>query len=843
MRQLAACAFIGAMITVLCAQTDPTRYAFSTFAGRSNTPGSVDGASSDARFNRPWGLAVDVNGNVYVADAGNFTVRKITPRGVVSTIAGQPNTTGTRDGPVATAQFGTLPDRGSSIIAAGPFGLAIEATGNVFVADSFSHTIRVVSPTAVSTFSGAANVSGFVDGAVMNARFNMPWGIAMDASGVTYVADTFNHVIRRISTNGVITTIAGTVGVWGSADGVGVAARFLNPTAIAVDPSNSGRLYVTDSNNTVRRVSRSATLNDVWEVATLAGSAGTFGSADGVEAAARFGGAPSVSSTTGGTTVRSPIPTPVPAVNIGVSYALDDLPGIAVDVAGNVFVTDHGNDLIRMITPAGVVTTIGGSNVTGSVDGIGASARFARPIGIAVDAAGNLYVADSLAHIIRKGSVAAAPAIEIPPTSQTVGVGATVELTVAATGAPTPTYQWTRNGLIVANATAATLTLPNIQSAQAGTYAVLVRNSLGAITSTSAIVEVLNTPVLHLQPLDQSVTAGGTVTLTVGAGGQPPLTLQWYRNGVPIPSQTNASIVLSNVQGSTAGDYFVIATNALGSATSNVARVTLSTARIVNLSIRTPLAGAEPLIVGFVATGGPKPLLIRAVGPTLRSFGVTGAMTDPQLSLQTAGVVAGTNDNWSSGSAVGQLTLAATQVGAFALPAESLDSAILATAVENAMTAQASSRNNAGGIVLVELYDTTPTGPSRLINVSARARVGGGENALFAGFVVSGSGSKTLLIRAIGPTLGAFGVSGVLADPRLDIFVSGASAPMASNDNWGGNGVLAAAFRSVAAFSLPANDSKDAALLVLLPPGAYSAQVTGVGGLTGEVLLEIYELP
>jgi sugar lactone lactonase YvrE len=626
------------------------------------------------------------------------------------------------------------------------------------VADSFSHTIRRVSSTTVSTFSGAANIGAYVDGAVTTARFNLPWGMAMDASGVIYVADTFNHVIRRISTSGVVSTIAGTVGSWGSADGLGAAARFLNPIGIAVDPS--GRLYVTDSNNTVRRVSRSTAFNDVWEVVTLAGSPGTFGRTDGTGTAARFGGAPSVSAT-GGITVRSPIPTPAPPVSAGFSYALADLPGVAADAAGHVFVSDHSNDSIRMITPSGVVTTIAGSS-TGNTDGVGANARFFRPVGIALDAAGNLYVADFGNHTVRKGAVATAPAIQTQPFDQTAGIGGTVTLAVVATGNPVPTFQWRRNGVSIPGATAATLTLSNVQAPQAGNYSVSISNPLGTILSAGANLSVVNAPV--------------------------------------------------------------------------------NTARIVNLSIRTPLNGAEPLIVGFVATGGPKPLLIRAVGPTLRSFGVSGAMADPQLSVQTAGISV-TNDNWGSGSGISQVTLAAIQVGAFALPADSLDSAIIATAVDNAMTAQASSRNAAGGIVLIELYDTTPTAPSRLINVSARANVGGGEDALFAGFVVSGSGSKTLLIRAVGPTLGAFGVNGVLADPRLDIFASGASAPITSNDNWAGNAALAAAFRSVAAFSLPANESKDAALLVSLSPGAYSAQVSGVGGLTGEVLLEIYELP
>jgi hypothetical protein len=263
----------------------------------------------------------------------------------------------------------------------------------------------------------------------------------------------------------------------------------------------------------------------------------------------------------------------------------------------------------------------------------------------------------------------------------------------------------------------------------------------------------------------------------------------------------------------------------------------------VNLSIRTSLAASDSLIVGFVSTGGPKSLLVRAIGPTLREFGVTEAMADPLLRMHAAGVLTATNDNWGSGAAVAQLTLAARQVGAFALPADSLDAAVLATSVDAAMTVETNSRNQAGGIVLIELYDADPLAASRLVNVSARAKVGAGENALFAGFAVTGNAPKTLLIRAVGPTLGAFGVEGVLTDPRLDVYPAGSTAPLASNDNWGGNAALVAAFRSVSAFGLPAIESRDAALLVVLQPGSFTAQISGVGGRTGEVLLEIYEMP
>lgn len=842
MRQLFACAVFGAMICTASGQSPAGSYAFSTFAGRAQQTGTTDGVGNNARFNRPWAVTTDAAGNVYVADAANYTIRKITPTGTVTTIAGTPGTTGNADGRGASAQFGAVTFPSSGNPTWGPFGVAMNPTGNLFVADSFSHTVRRLSGAGdVSTYSGTAGTSGYLDGPAASARYAVPWGIAVDSSGTIYVADSYNHVIRRISTAGAVTTIAGTAGQWGSADGIGSAARFLHPTAIAVDPA--GRLYVTDCNNTVRRISPQSASQ--WETVTIAGTAGTYGTTDGIGAAARFGSAPTVPSTPGAFSVRyGSNPPGINPAFISANYAIDELPGIAADGQGNVYVCDFGNNTIRQISPAGVVTTIGGTNSGGFTDGIASGARFSRPAGIAVDARGTLYVADSANHIIRKGAVIAAPTIQTHPASQTAGSGATATFTVAATGSPEPAYQWARNGINISGATTATLTLANLQSTQAGTYAVTVANLAGSVTSNPATLTVVNLPTINVQPTAQIALAGQTLILSVGVGGSPAPTLQWLRDGVPIPGATNPSLVLINLQPESAGEYLVTATNTLGSVTSSPARVTVNTSRIVNLSIRSAMTGSQALIVGFVSSGGSKTLLMRAVGPTLRDFGVTDAMVDPVLNLRTqAGAVSATNDNWGTSPAVGQLVLAANQVGAFALILDSLDSAMLATATDAEMTVQAASRTGAGGIVLIELYDAAPSAPSRLVNVSARAIVGAGENALFAGFVVAGNAPKTLLIRAVGPTLGAFGVEGILADPRLDVFATGTTTPLASNDNWAGNVALSAAFRSVSAFLLPASDSRDAALLVSLQPGAYTAQVSGVGGLTGEVLLEIYELP
>jgi sugar lactone lactonase YvrE len=202
---------------------------------------------------------------------------------------------------------------------------------------------------------------GSADGTGAAARFNGPSGVAVDGAGNVFVADNGNNTIRKVTPSGVVTTLAGTAGSYGSADGTGAAARFCSPSGVAVD--GAGNVFVADGNNTIRKITPSGV------VTTFAGTAGSYGSADGTGGAARF---------------SSP-------------------EGVAVDGAGNVFVADTGNNTVRKITPAGVVTTLAGSaDSSGSADGTGAAARFNGPQGVAVDGSGNVFVADTGNNAIRK---------------------------------------------------------------------------------------------------------------------------------------------------------------------------------------------------------------------------------------------------------------------------------------------------------------------------------------------------------------------------------------------------------------------------------------------------------
>jgi len=334
-----------------------------TLAGPGGSAGSDNGIESSARFYYPNSVAVDTSRNIYVADILNFVVRKITADGVVSVLAGQIGQSGDIDGPATNARF------------ASPNSVAVDGSGNVYVADSDNQTIRLVSNGMVSTVAGHSGKNGSADGTGTNAFFNFPLGIALDLPGNIYVADASNQTVRVISTSGLVSTLAGKLSKPGSANGIGTNAMFYNPTALAVD--GSGSVYVADSGNElIRKIAPDAT------VTTVAGLAGHAGSVDGGPTNATF----------------------------------SNMSGLAVDNAGNIYVADTINNTIRMITSAGAVTTLGDvAGTRGNVDGTGTNSSFNNPSGIAVDAGGNIYVADTFNNTIRVGTpiLVALPALQI----------------------------------------------------------------------------------------------------------------------------------------------------------------------------------------------------------------------------------------------------------------------------------------------------------------------------------------------------------------------------------------------------------------------------------------------
>lgn len=267
--------------------------------------------------------------------------------------------------------------------------------------------------------------------------------------------------------------------------------------------------------------------------------------------------------------------------------------------------------------------------------------------------------------------------------------------------------------------------------------------------------------------------------------------------------------------------------------------VPTGTASVINISTRVPVGGlAGTPVAGFVLTGDPRPILIRAVGPTLKAFGVSEFIPDPRFTVLSGGATMAGNDNWLAADAP-----IMASVGAFALGAGSRDAAVVTELRPGGYTVPITAPDGTAGVAMLEVYDAGAGASGGIVNASTSGYVGAGESVLISGFVVGSTGTARLLIRAIGPGLVPYGVGNALSDPTITIFRNGTA--IATNDNWSSapnSAEIATAAGRVAAFSLPAG-SRDAAVLVTLTPGLYSAVTSGVGGATGTALVEVYVLP
>jgi hypothetical protein len=371
--------------TILASQTTTAtgiyvivNYTFSTLAGTPGIVGSVDGTNRTAQFAFPGAIAVDAGGSVYVADTGNSIIRKLTLEGsnwVATTIAGQAGDFGSADGANDEARFNF------------PSGIAVDANTNLYVADQVNSTIRKIAPDGtnwmVSTIAGMAGYYGSADGTGSEARFYYPCGLAVDNGGNVYVADQVNSTVRKITPAGLVSTIAGLAGTYGSANSTGInssGVRFYWPSALAVDAETN--IYVADTFNDAIRKLKPA--GKSWIATTIAGQPGNPGSEDGKNNAALFDG-PS---------------------------------GIALDASGNLYVADAYNSTIRKLVLVGtnwVVSSIGGlAGTTGSADGTNNAALFDSPQGIAADKDGNIFVVDTENCTIRIGSPFIAPTVLEP---------------------------------------------------------------------------------------------------------------------------------------------------------------------------------------------------------------------------------------------------------------------------------------------------------------------------------------------------------------------------------------------------------------------------------------------
>jgi hypothetical protein len=645
----------------------------------------------------------------------------------------------------------------------------------------------------------------------------------LDGSGNIYVTDRDNHSIRKVTPAGVVSTFAGSADVAGSANGTGAAARFNRPTALAADAA--GNLYVADmSNSAIRKITPAGV------VTTFAGTAGTPGSADGVGASARFAGPEGIAVDSAGniyvadtinhtirkitadgtvTTLAGTAGASGSVDGVGAAARFNQPTRIVVDADGRIYVSDSDNHTIRRIAADGTVTTIGGSGVPGSADGAGAAAEFSSPMGLALSSSGLLYIADSGNSTIRRGRELIAPVITwaqpaainegtalsatqlnatadvagsftYDPPSGTVLAAGTHSLTATFTPTDTNTYaSGNASVTLTVNSIAVTGTYFGTIAGGHGEWSMLVRDDRSAVF-IAYLSNRSSVAVVNLSvQLDGSFSAASSERKTTSAGAGTAFTLS---------GQIVAGAVTGLFDG--LGETFVGTRVSTGS-----------------------FAGAgyyQGLTIG--TEGGESHTLIASSGQTLTVI-ATPARVD---------AASGTTD------ANGAFSATAASGAAFQQTVTTGNGRIRST-----LTPTSGSAVVFAG--LSESVDST----TRLSAISTRSGAGRDDRTLIMGFVVVGSGTKEVVVRGVGPSLVPLGVTGALQDPQLLLY-SG-STVVKQNDNWGGSSEMMQTFARLGMSpALPA-DSKDAALLEDIAPGAYTAHVTTGAEANGIALVEVYD--
>ncbi len=397
----------------------------------------------------------------------------------------------------------------------------------------------------------------------------------------------------------------------------------------------------------------------------------------------------------------------------------------------------------------------------------------------------------------------------------------------------------------------------NISALSAGTSLITVTASdtngnvaQGSFTVTTSA----NSPTITSQPVSQTITAGSSVVFTTAIISSAGASYQWNFNGTAIAGATSSTYLIQAAGSSKAGNYTCTITNAAGITTTSPASLSVITSqnpgRLVNLSVLTMDGpGSQLLTIGFVSGGaatlGSEQLLIRATGPALTNFSVANVLADPMLTLYQGSNVIASNDNWgSTATNIAAVNAADAATGAFTLPSStSLDAALVQTLPSGGYTIQVAGKGAQVGNALAEVYDNTlsyTASSPRLVNLSCMQQVAA-NGLLTAGFAISGTTSKTVLIRASGPTLTTFGVQNVMPDPQINVFNSNTTV-IASNAGWAGDTSITTAQTAVGAFAFTSTTSKDSAVLITLAPGSYSAQATSASGAAGTTLIEVYEV-
>ena len=815
-----------------------------TLAGAAGVLGTADGSGTGARFSSPNGIALDTAGNLFVADRGNHTIRKITPAGVVTTFAGLAGTPGSADGPAPVARLNS------------PSHLTADRDGDLWVCDFSNHTVRrITAAGVVTTAAGLATTPGSTDGTGSTARFNSPFGIVQDVNGDLIVADFGNHTLRRLTRDGVVTTLAGSARVSGPTSGPAATARFYFPAALTIDPE--GNLYIADSaNDCIRR------LTPAGIVSVFAGSADVRGSANGTATTARFYApygitwAPSgelfVADTLNHTIRRVTSAQIVSNFSgpgggfgnvdaTGAAARFNYPQGLALDTDDSLLIADWRNSAIRHLTPDGVVTTrrsftspqgiavgggviavtdrtrhfvrlypatgsnfadIGTSGQAGATDGPLAGVLFNQPYDICVDTFGRIVVADTGNHTIRLLGVTSATSgfVGITIAGQAGVSGATNGAGTAARFSSPRGVAVDRAGVLyVADSGSHTIRRAVGAATTVTTFAGLASTS--GTASGAATVARFNTPegittdaAGNVYVADRGnhairrITADGFVTTIGGSVGSP-----GFGEGTGLAARFNEPV---GIVVDSKGVVYVVST-----ANNVVMRGILDTRPIISVQ--------------------PQATVLAIGGSAVLSVSATGGGLSYQWRYEGAAIAGATRSSYA-------LTQAqAAQSGRYSVTVtNSADSVISATAL---LTIKAN----------VEV--------SRIVNLAIRSQAGTGAETLIVGLGIGGAGTlgdKSILIRGIGPTLGAFGVAGVLTDPRLELYFG--ATKINENDNWLGNAEVTTIGSQVGAFALSNAASRDAALyLPSLKPGSYSVQITGgtgAGGTpTGVALAEVYD--
>jgi len=507
------------------------------FAGTGFSPGSVDGTGAAALFNGIKGITVDSSDNLYVSDTNNHTIRKITPSGVVTTIAGTAGTVGSANGVASAARFNQ------------PWDIDIDAAGNLYVVDKGNSIIRKLlnggGTYTVTTLAGTAGAIGSADGVGSAARFSSPSGISVDSSGIVYVSDTSNNTIRRITSDGTVTTVAG-------------AVTFSLNSPWDIDIDTAGNLYVADrGENTIKKLTKSG---GSYVGSILAGTSGTVGFINGTGSAARFNAPTGLAVDSSGiiyvldtnnNAIRQIASGVVSTIASGTSASFSFPWDIDVDDAGNLYVTDRGNNVIKKFTKSGstyAMSTIAGTAGTvGFVDGAGSAARFNAPTGIAVDAAGKIYVTETGNNRIRM--LFSNNTYSVPPGStQTISESTTQPVVTGGGTAVLPPSN-SVTSVEVANGTlqvssSAPVTF-NATSGGAAVVEVTGDTDTGAYNFTTAGTVQVNANVVATL----SVPPSGTGTMNVAGPGVLKATQDLSSSTTPMSIGSGSAVVVTGSTG------------------------------------------------------------------------------------------------------------------------------------------------------------------------------------------------------------------------------------------------------------------------------------------------------